>query len=65
VNGPNDEPTKRFLEQEVELRRTGQKLRGTRFYFYPVDEPPVIEVKSVDRQWYQEVWEQRGWEVHS
>lgn len=65
MNGDNDQPTKRFSEHEVVLRKGKERVKGTRFYFYPVDEPPVIEVKSVDRQWYQEVWERKGWEVHS
>ena len=64
MNGPNDRPQKRFLEQEVELRRENMRLHGTRFYYYPVDEPPVIEVTDVDREWYQSTWEAKGWEVH-
>lgn len=67
MSGPNDEPQKRFHEHEVVLRHEpgGERLKATRFYFYPVDEPPVIEARSVGRQWYQSVWEARGWEVHS
>lgn len=64
MNGPNDTPTpRRYGELPVALTQNGDRLMGIQYHLYPVDEPPLIEVPSVDRRWYRTVWESRGWEV--
>jgi hypothetical protein len=64
MNGPNDNPMpRRYGERVVTLTHESDRLMGVEFCMYPVDEPPLIEVPAVDRQWYRDVWESRGWEV--
>lgn len=65
MNGPNSTPTeRRYGERTVVLTRGGERLNAVQYALYPVDEPPLIEVPSVDRRWYRHVWESRGWLVH-
>lgn len=65
MKGQNDLPeNRRYGEREVVLRNDyGDELHGVMFAWFPVDEPPMIEVASVDRRWYHEVWVRRGWSV--
>jgi hypothetical protein len=65
MNGPNSTPVERsYGETRVVLSNdSGDRLCGTSYALYPVDEPPLIEVPSIDRRWYRHVWEKRGWRV--
>lgn len=65
MNGPDSKPVeRRYGEKIVTLTNpAGESLQGVQFVLYPVDEPPVIDVASVDRRWYRTVWIDRGWEV--
>lgn len=65
MNDPNSTPNERhYGEHAVILTNArGDVLHGLRYVLYPVDEPPLIEVPSVDRRWYREVWERGGWQI--
>jgi hypothetical protein len=65
MNGENYTPeNRRYSEHPVTLwHPNGGSLTGSEFYWFPIDEPPVIEVASVDRRWARTVWESRGWVV--
>lgn len=64
-NSPDSQVTERhYGVQDVVLRNAhGDVLHATQYALYPVDEPPLIEVKSIDRRWYRKVWEREGWEI--
>jgi hypothetical protein len=65
MNEPNSQvPERRYGERPVILvNKASEVLKGVSYTLYPVDEPPVIEVPSVGRRWYLDVWEQMGWTV--
>ena len=64
TDSPNSKPVeRRYGEHNVTLTREGETLHGVSYVTYPVDEPPLIEVESIDRTWYREVWERRGWHI--
>lgn len=51
-------------ECTVTLRHvdTADHLTGTWFYEH-VELPALVDVPSVGRTWYVEVWERHGWKV--
>lgn len=65
MNGPNDTSNeRRYGEKAVVLKRARDVLHGVQFCLYPVDEPPMIQVDSVDRRYYRRTWEDKGWRVY-
>lgn len=64
MNEPNSPRVeRRYGERPVVLRRGGDRLQGVMFSLYPVDCPPLVQVASVGRKWYPEVWESHGWTI--
>lgn len=65
MNGGNSVPlNRRYGERTVLLTNpSGESLQGVQYVWFPVDEPPMIEVASVDRRWYRSVWIDLGWDV--
>ncbi len=65
MNGANSQVTeRRYGERLVVLTNpAGESLQGAQYALYPVDEPPLVEVASIDRRWYRDVWIGRGWDV--
>lgn len=64
MNGPNEGARRRYGVRDVILYRNDEEqLFGVQFTEYPADTPPLIEVESVDRCWYRETWELKGWVV--
>jgi hypothetical protein len=66
MNEPNSTPERRYGVSRVILRSADgdMLLRGEQFCWSPVDEPPLIEVPSIGRCWYRQVWIDRGWSIH-